>query len=226
MCLAQCLMSMHSCAVHVTIFSTHGKFQPVSNFTELHALTLAAVEAANGSLNPCVYHCLRPFNLLNWCALVFLPLLCLHWVYSHTHTHTHSHTHSPRLHHKGLLQCMLHTKPTVWQTEGPLSPPDLNWSGPPHRNNENRVTAPPRSVSRSNRSFGANSRWPWPSFDRSKCRQGNQVTGFSPSYQAVGLLESAVQICFPAPVLWEFSVCYNPFCPLSAMPSIRWVKNC
>ena len=30
------------CAVRVTIFSTSGKFQPVSNFTELHALTLAA----------------------------------------------------------------------------------------------------------------------------------------------------------------------------------------
>ena len=28
--------------VRVTIFSTGGKFQPVSNFTELHALTLAA----------------------------------------------------------------------------------------------------------------------------------------------------------------------------------------
>ena len=32
-------MSMHSCAVHVTICSTRGKFQPVS---ELHALTLDA----------------------------------------------------------------------------------------------------------------------------------------------------------------------------------------
>ena len=30
------------CAIRVTIFSTSGKFQPVSNFTELHALTLAA----------------------------------------------------------------------------------------------------------------------------------------------------------------------------------------
>ena len=28
--------------IHVTIFNTRGKFQPVSNFTELHALTLAA----------------------------------------------------------------------------------------------------------------------------------------------------------------------------------------
>ena len=31
-----------ACPVRVTIFSTGGKFQPVSNFTELHALTLAA----------------------------------------------------------------------------------------------------------------------------------------------------------------------------------------
>ena len=30
-----------ACAVHDTIFSTGGKFQPVSNFTELHALTVA-----------------------------------------------------------------------------------------------------------------------------------------------------------------------------------------
>ena len=30
-----------ACAVHVTIFSTGSKFRPVSNFTELHALTLA-----------------------------------------------------------------------------------------------------------------------------------------------------------------------------------------
>ena len=31
-----------ACAVRVTIFSTGGKFQPVSNCTELHTLTLAA----------------------------------------------------------------------------------------------------------------------------------------------------------------------------------------
>ena len=31
-----------ACAGHVTIFSTGGKFRPVSNFTWLHALTLAA----------------------------------------------------------------------------------------------------------------------------------------------------------------------------------------
>ena len=31
-----------ACPVRVTIFSTGGKFQPVSNFTELHTLTLAA----------------------------------------------------------------------------------------------------------------------------------------------------------------------------------------
>ena len=30
-----------ACAVRVTIFSTGGKFQPVSNCTELHTLTLA-----------------------------------------------------------------------------------------------------------------------------------------------------------------------------------------
>ena len=38
---ALCLCSMPS-PVHVTIFSTGGKFRPVSNFTKLHALTLAA----------------------------------------------------------------------------------------------------------------------------------------------------------------------------------------
>ena len=37
------LMSTHSCSVRVTNFSTHSKFQPVSNFIELHALTLAAL---------------------------------------------------------------------------------------------------------------------------------------------------------------------------------------
>ena len=35
-------MSTRSCLVHVTIFSTHGKFRLVSNFMELHTLTLAA----------------------------------------------------------------------------------------------------------------------------------------------------------------------------------------
>ena len=31
-----------ACAVHVTTFSTGDNFRPVSNFTELHTLTLAA----------------------------------------------------------------------------------------------------------------------------------------------------------------------------------------
>ena len=31
-----------ACTVHVTIFSTGRKLHPVSNFTELHVLTLAA----------------------------------------------------------------------------------------------------------------------------------------------------------------------------------------
>ena len=31
-----------TCVVRVTIFSTGGKFRPVSNFTELHTLTQAA----------------------------------------------------------------------------------------------------------------------------------------------------------------------------------------
>ena len=35
-------MPTRSCAVHVTIFSTGGKFRPVSNFTKLYTLTLAA----------------------------------------------------------------------------------------------------------------------------------------------------------------------------------------
>ena len=34
-------MSTQHAPVRVTIFSTGGKFRPVSNFTELHTLTLA-----------------------------------------------------------------------------------------------------------------------------------------------------------------------------------------
>ena len=40
-CLATMAYVYTACAVHVTIFSTSRKFQLVSNFTELHALTLA-----------------------------------------------------------------------------------------------------------------------------------------------------------------------------------------
>ena len=35
-------MSMQHAQLRVTIFSTGGKLRPVSKFTELHALTLAA----------------------------------------------------------------------------------------------------------------------------------------------------------------------------------------
>ena len=35
-----------ACAVRVSIFSTGGKFRPVSNFTKLHVLTLAACSYA------------------------------------------------------------------------------------------------------------------------------------------------------------------------------------
>ena len=41
-CLATMAYVYTECAVRVTIFSTGSKFQLVSNFTELHALTLAA----------------------------------------------------------------------------------------------------------------------------------------------------------------------------------------
>ena len=41
-----------ACAVRVTIFSTGGTFRPVSNFTELHALTLAARFLCALALNP------------------------------------------------------------------------------------------------------------------------------------------------------------------------------
>ena len=41
-CLATVAYVYSACAVHVTIFSSGGKFWPVSNFTELHTLTLAA----------------------------------------------------------------------------------------------------------------------------------------------------------------------------------------
>ena len=42
MCLATMPYVYAACRVHVTIFSTGGKFQLVSNFKELHTLTLAA----------------------------------------------------------------------------------------------------------------------------------------------------------------------------------------
>ena len=41
-CLATMAYVNAACTVCVTIFSTGGKFQPVSNFTQLHALPLAA----------------------------------------------------------------------------------------------------------------------------------------------------------------------------------------
>ena len=46
MCLATIAYVNAVCAVHVTIFSTGGKFRPVLNFTELHALTQAAYSYA------------------------------------------------------------------------------------------------------------------------------------------------------------------------------------
>ena len=46
-----------SFAASVTIFSTGGKFQPVSNFTLLHALTLAARSYV--LLAPTVYVCIK-----------------------------------------------------------------------------------------------------------------------------------------------------------------------
>ena len=42
MCLATMAYVYGACPVRVSIFSAGGKFQPVSKFTELHALTLAA----------------------------------------------------------------------------------------------------------------------------------------------------------------------------------------
>ena len=41
-CLATMPYVYAACPVCITIFSTGGKFRPVPNFTELHALTLAA----------------------------------------------------------------------------------------------------------------------------------------------------------------------------------------
>ena len=41
MCLVTMVYVYATCTVCVTILSTGGKFQPVSNFTELHALTQA-----------------------------------------------------------------------------------------------------------------------------------------------------------------------------------------
>ena len=40
-CLATTAYAYAACTVCVTIVDTGGKFRPVSNFTELHALTLA-----------------------------------------------------------------------------------------------------------------------------------------------------------------------------------------
>ena len=59
-------MSMHSCAVYVTIFSTSGKFQLVSNFAELHGLTQAAHSYA---LLPLYLHIhYMCVTLTNWAA--------------------------------------------------------------------------------------------------------------------------------------------------------------
>ena len=41
MCLATKVYVHVQLCIHVTIFSTHDKFRPVSNFTELHTLTPA-----------------------------------------------------------------------------------------------------------------------------------------------------------------------------------------
>ena len=42
MCIATTAYVYAACTVRVTIFSTGSKFRPVSNFTELNNLTLAA----------------------------------------------------------------------------------------------------------------------------------------------------------------------------------------
>ena len=60
-------MSMHSCAVCATIFSTRGKFRPVSNFTKLHALTLAALLMRSCPLVilKVIYHLVRTLDDVN-----------------------------------------------------------------------------------------------------------------------------------------------------------------
>ena len=51
-------MCMHAaCRVHVIIFSTGGKFQPVSNLMELHALTLAARSYAHLARHNYCFQC-------------------------------------------------------------------------------------------------------------------------------------------------------------------------
>ena len=54
-CLATMAYVNAVCAEHVTLFSTGSKFRLVSNFTELHAITLVAILCAlvNGYI-PCI----------------------------------------------------------------------------------------------------------------------------------------------------------------------------
>ena len=60
-------------AQYVTIFSTGGKFQPVSNFTELHALTLVAHSYDNTFVQPTTDR-----HALTILLLLVLDLECLH----------------------------------------------------------------------------------------------------------------------------------------------------
>ena len=65
-------MSMRSCAVRVTIFSTGGKFRPVSNFTELHALTQASHSYAlldKPSISPALLSTYLTTSNIMYCVL-------------------------------------------------------------------------------------------------------------------------------------------------------------
>ena len=66
-----------ACAVCVTIFSTGGKFRPVSNFTELHALTLVV----HSYMYALLYNYLEAItdgHALTIFLLLVLDLECLH----------------------------------------------------------------------------------------------------------------------------------------------------
>ena len=63
-------MSMHRCTVCVTSFSTGGKFQQVSNFTKLHALTLAAHSCALLTVHVAYYS--NAVNILVHCIVLYV----------------------------------------------------------------------------------------------------------------------------------------------------------
>ena len=77
----QSLMSMRSCAVHVTIYSTSGKFQLVLNFTYSYTLLLqpfVLMHSCNGHFITAFKSIELQFSLTISCFIAFFPaLICV-----------------------------------------------------------------------------------------------------------------------------------------------------